>query len=170
MHSFLRSGPSMMMGLTGHITGPDRNGPSPISTCFPQKKSLEHVQLLPVPTLLGLGRFPSHYDASRKKLLVSASDVPPHAQVLMVSHPSELPGNPDPSGRQFSALKRFLRETEEREKDKEEGGCGGGFGYVWAAFSCTSANRIKPTFKTHLHNVLTVRKWVRRGGVFDWGR
>lgn len=116
------------------------------------------MYLLPVPTLLGLGRFPSQYDASRKKLLVPASDVPPHAQVLMVSHPSELPGNPDPSGRQFLALKEFLRYS--KEENMGDGGdgdaSGAGFEYVWAAFSCTSSNRIKPTFKTHLHNLVTV--------------
>lgn len=128
-------------------------------------QSLENVYLLPVPTLLKLGKFPSHYDASRKKLLVKASDVPPHAQVLLVSHPCESPGNPDPSGRQFSALRRFLDKAKRRgeEVDVRDGqgtgegeGGGGGFGYAWMAFSCTSANRIKPTFKTHLHNVITV--------------
>lgn len=125
-------------------------------------QSLENVYLLPVPTLLGLSRFPSHYEAGRKKLLVQASDVPPYAQVLFVSHPWESPGNPDPSGRQFSALTKFLDESKQK---KEVGGGGGGrggegFGYVWAAFSCMSSNRMKPTFKTHLENVLTVSLYV----------
>lgn len=116
---------------------------------------------MPVSTLLDLGRFPSHYDANRKKYLVGASNIPPHAQVLFVSHPLEAPGNPDPSGRQFSALRRFLEEANEvsrggggagGEEEKKEGG----YGYVWVSFSCTSSNRIKPEFKTHLHNVITV--------------
>lgn len=102
-------------------------------------------------TLLHLGKFPSHYDASRKKLLVKASDIPPQAQVLLVTHPWELPGNPDPSGRQFVALRRFV------DKANVAGG-GAGFEYVWVSFSCASSNRMKPTFKTHLHNVLTVSR------------
>ncbi|CAN0564783.1 unnamed protein product, partial [Ectocarpus sp. 12 AP-2014] len=64
--------------------------------------------LLPVSVLLDVGRFPSHYDASRKKQLVAASDISPQSQVLLVTHPWESPGNPDPSGKQFSALRRFL--------------------------------------------------------------
>lgn len=143
-------------------------------------QSLESVLLLPIPTLLKLGRFPSYYDASRKKLLIRASDASPHARVLMVSHPCELPGNPDPSGRQFAALLRFLEQSRhEADSDEKQGqGAGGGgdnvhdekvvegddnrsrearFGYAWMAFSCTGSNRIKPTFKTHLHNLITVR-------------
>lgn len=147
---------------------------------FPFFQALENVFLLPVPTLLSLGRFPSHYDALRKKHLVTAGDIPPQARVLLVSHPSESPANPDPSGRQFLALRRFLHESAERSK-RRVGVNGGeanvgrgsddgipdeqeeesaGFGFVWVSFSCASSNRIKPTFKTHMHNVLTVRAWL----------
>lgn len=125
--------------------------------------------LLPVSTLLEAGRFPSHYDANRKKQLVAASDISPQAQVLLVSHPWESPGNPDPSGKQFLALRRFFDQDKGQEGgggggegkrgtgDGEEGG-EGGFGYVWLSFSCTSSNRMRPAFRTHINNVLTVRK------------
>lgn len=151
-------------------------------------QALENVYLLPVSALLEAGRFPSHYDVSRRKQLVAASAIPPQAQVLLVSHPWESPGNPDPSGKQFLALRRFLAEQEqEQEEEKKEKGekkalkwrgndgkaaaeerrtaqrqghagtaGSGGFGYVWLSFSCTSSNRMKPSFQTHLNNVLTV--------------
>eukprot|EP00903_Cladosiphon_okamuranus_P020320 g18644.t1 len=111
-----------------------------------QDLALDSVFLLPISTLLETGRFPSYYDASRKKQLVAGSAISPQSQVLLVSHPWESPGNPDPSGKQFLALLRFLAEAE---------GGGGGFAYVWLSFSCTSSNRMKPTFQTHLNNVLT---------------
>lgn len=116
-------------------------------------KALDSVFLLPVATLLETGRFPSYYDASRKKQLVAGSAISPQSQVLLVSHPWESPGNPDPSGKQFLALRRFLEEAGGGGREGE-----GGFGYVWLSFSCTSSNRMKPTFQTHLNNVLTVRE------------
>ncbi|CAM9956215.1 unnamed protein product, partial [Hapterophycus canaliculatus] len=138
------------------------------ATGFLQDLALENVFLLPVSTLLGAGRFPSHYDASRKKQLVAASAISPQAQVLLVSHPWESPGNPDPSGKQFLALRRFLdrakRESAGGRSGEAEGGAGDGgegegggegFGYVWLSFSCTSSNRMRPTFRTHINNVLT---------------
>ncbi|CAB1116565.1 unnamed protein product [Ectocarpus sp. CCAP 1310/34] len=132
---------------------------------FLQNLALENVYLLPVSVLLDVGRFPSHYDASRKKQLVAASDISPQSQVLLVTHPWESPGNPDPSGKQFSALRRFLDEKAtagSADGGKGRGGSaeGGdsadeGFGYVWLSFSCTSSNRMRPAFQTHLDNVLT---------------
>lgn len=90
--------------------------------------------------------------------------MPPQAQVLLVSHPWESPGNPDPSGKQFLALRRFLEEaragaggTKGNDDNNDGGAMGRGFGYVWASFSCTSSNRMKPMFATHVHNILTVR-------------
>eukprot|EP00752_Nemacystus_decipiens_P004196 g3835.t1 len=112
-----------------------------------QDLALDSVFLLPVSTLLETGRFPSYYDASRKKQLVVGSAISPQSQVLLVSHPWESPANPDPSGKQFLALRRFLEEGDGGEEAR--------FGYVWLSFSCTSSNRMKPTFQTHLNNVLT---------------
>ncbi|CAN0229938.1 unnamed protein product, partial [Phaeothamnion confervicola] len=111
--------------------------------------SLEHVSLLPVGSLLEFGRFPTYYDCSRKKALVRAASVPPGARVLALSHPWESPGNPDPSGHQFEALRRFLLGS------KAVGGTRPRFDYVWLLFSCASQNRIKPDFKLHLRNVVT---------------
>lgn len=126
--------------------------------CLPLLKALDSVFLLPVTTLLETGRFPSYYDASRKKQLVAGSAITPQSQVLFVSHPWESPGNPDPSGKQFLALRRFLEGPRGDGGAQEEGGgFGFGYGYVWLSFSCTSSNRMKPTFQTHLHNVITVR-------------
>lgn len=119
-------------------------------------KALDSVFLLPVATLLETGRFPSYYDASRKKHLVAGSAVSPQSQVLLVSHPWESPGNPDPSGKQFLALRRFLEEAGGGGGGTVDGEGAAGFGYVWLSFSCTSSNRMKPTFQTHLNNVLTV--------------
>ncbi|CAN0241739.1 unnamed protein product, partial [Scytosiphon promiscuus] len=78
------------------------------ATGFLQDLALENVFLLPVSTLLEAGRFPSHYDASRKKLLVAASAISPQAQVLLVTHPWESPGNPDPSNRMRPAFRTHI--------------------------------------------------------------
>jgi ankyrin repeat protein len=113
---------------------------------FLEEVSLNHVNVLPVTCLREHGSLPAYYTARKSKMLRRASDLPPNARILLVSHPWEAPAKPDPTGSQMRALDAFLHEAEKQ---------GGSYEYVWAMYSCCDRNRIKPDFKAHLNNLAT---------------